>query len=1679
MLSRSNPPPFHRYEATPENMNFVTTFWDSPTTRIGPTPDDCFGDDTTAPRRLGVTTGSREQFNPLTGVYEVVPVYHQLLEYDPAGHRGVRMSVSRYGGRADMYGGRDPVNNAGISSRDRTYICCGLPLNHPGCLMDTYSATTGDSVPYTYGLGKDFWRIFASIAKKGLRREEEKREFTEAVRKSLKRGTGWIDQSFYDDLHSKIQNLETIVTPLMVESGFQVSDELRRAGATAESVIRVIYSSLSTGGLQSMKDMFTLIAEYNRYRCNGKSVQDLPQSPSEWIAFVIQELFRLTAEQEIIEALGAIPPDQLRISRLLIDALPKFGSVAAARGSRLDMFTPAVTKEMMQLGVVAVPPAASAGPPPAGGAGFAPKKTAGGGGVGGGGGGALPKGKGSAVKGKKKVPGPGPKVPAKGAPGSPAKGAPGSPAKGAPDSVPGSPAKSVPGSPAKSVPGSPAKSVPGSPAKSVPGSPAKSVPGSPAKSVPGTATVSPAKSAAPSPAKGASGLPPVPTIDPFVEFNKGLAVEFQKLKDASVPPLTPLLPELGGEDLQKVSRLFIIATNLRDMKGTDDLVKVWLSRQTETLTRMSKLINFMTTQKNVLTNADNLKTIREREVDRTKLTAEQKEILDFATSDAPDFGLRNLPERQVISDDYDRILAEIPSVLSAGKSREDFETEFVEVPLGPIAASRVKYDNSQNKVTGETRWFTDFVKTLKKAPLKKAPTPAPGKGEEEEEEEVDDDSGKTSSSDGSSAESPGSLPVPAPPGPSEGGSGGLPPVPEDPVVAAEKAGVVFVLRTALRDDAEKLDDKLQALKDTTDPLNVYPDNAQTLLVAAKGFLDATKGLGEAVKNADPALPVENLKQLKLAFDRIAKDTHSVIVNVTDNNVGVLVPGTTLDTINDVKRLVDLIENSGKPLTDPAPKEWLLPKTRDTEKWNDANMGGEGGGTYDNVLAYLKQCLETVLDLATYSRIIGNSSAIVKGLEKEAQKGSLSVETVKKSLDAYIDWSGYLGRHLARNIFLLSDPGKEWVRDLSAQLSPPPSLPASPLPGTGDEDGLPPVPGAGSGGGAGEVPVGPEGGGGGAGAGAGGMEEVPASPGGGGGGEAVVVKSEPGSEVAVLPLEDAGPTRKGTLTDTQRENLETLRSVLNLLGNTNYSNWVSGSGRRKGVKIEKIYFPWDMEGDSIRFDFERFNRNVMMPLLLNLRGNVPGDIGEDFSNKPRNRIATIAFKNFTVAQENFLFMAEISSASSKGRNKKHPPAEQIGLVTRQKESDEGNPLWVLNIQWTVNADVQQAGILYFPTEISPALMGNVGRLWGNFISIVLAMADEEDKKAAEEGKTPTDDQDKKPAHVRIEDYFLLERVVTPAENISKALGRRAAVWTEVKDFARNTVTPVESSIAFAEAAIISLPLFESYNAIAEDVRIYPDGIDKADIRRADQMLKVIGTTLRHINEKQLYVRLDDDNEVISIDLNTTVQKNLIKPIMLSFQLVLLRLGQEKLAQQTPSVKFLKNNAVQFDEIASLGLAKFSKDVLSVQTLIDIGVLVRSKQWESSTDRVEEHLRTSAGFSTDVAGRRYMFIDRSKVSIEEQLALLSRWGAFAELLSMILDNKGDPNDYAMRNLAAEVSKPWKKGFVAPVDGVLFLTAEDLKSVIDSMDWSFGDDDPKPQVAASAASDRDLAEIAEWGE
>ena len=1586
----------YRYEATPENMNFVTTFWDSPTTRIGPTPDDCFGDDTTAPKRLGLAAGVRRQFNPLTGDYESIPVYHQLLDYDPAGQRGVHMSVARYGGRSDMYGGRDPVNNAGISSRDRTYICCGLPLDHPGCFMDTYSATTADSVPYTYGLGKDFWKVLVDIlSRRGLSADDQKRLFEKAVRNSLKRGTGWIDQSLYDDLHAKIQKLETVLTPLLVDSGFKVAKELGRPGANAQSVIQIIYSSLSTGGLKAIQDMFTLIAEYNRYRCNGKSVHDLPRSPSEWLAFVIQDLFRLTAEQEITEAIGTIPDAQLRISRSLIDALPKFGSVAAARGSPIDMFSPAVTKDVMQLDFV--PPPAPAGPLApgggggGGGAGIAPKKAAGGGGA------APPP-----------PPSPGPPSPA---------------------SIPGA---SPPSTPGASPPASPVPSP-----KVAPPPPSPKAPSLPkATPPPSSGSLSPPAS---------PGLPKVPAIpDPFQQSLAKLAVDFERLRDAADPKLTPLVLDDSDEDRQRVRGLLSVVQKL-NTKDVPYVVGGWLQVVEGRLTAMTEL--YSEVHNFLLAFADERidrlrELVREKGIVESRLTPEQTDIIGWlnAGATAKDRVALRLDS---ISREYERLLDVIPRELSTPRDSTAFAGMVANFSSSGISTKA--FQDLKEKVRSESGTFKDLITSLEKAPPKAAAPPAaPGKGKEEEE------AAAAGGGSGGATPAPSPAPVLVVPG-SE-----TPTLPseeeEDEVpvgVTSVKQAVAQKRATDLVKDKESVDAMIA--KVDTDPLDQYPEDSQVLLGATKNLVDATDKFGGAIVAADAKIPVPVYEQLALAFDKTVADTNSVVKNVTDSN-GILNPLRTkfiIDLAQDVSNIINALPPDIR--IKRASEDFLLPKNEDPYVW----PSNASSGVYGDVGRYLTQCLSTVLSMTSYADLMGQLKFRIEKFGKLIPTPNLTKKSVQDGLRDYNDAVRNIEQRDASRIFLLSPKGRDWLqraRDELKTLLPPGS--------PGDAGGLPPVPdfpepgdlpGAGDGGGSSDA-GGDEGGGSGA------------SEGGDGatGGDAVV-KTDPDAPMTVTRK------RTGTLTADQRANLTLLKSVFNLLGITDYSRWASSSG----VKIEDKYFPWKDDVTGPEFDFAKFNKNVLEFFLLNLRGPVEGGVGDDFSNKPRDNVAAVAFPRFTSSQEKFLFFENIGTQAGKsGRDPIHPPAEQIGLVKRKFVN--GDAKWVLNTQWDFNAiETDDNNVLSFPSRTQDFLFLNVGRIWASFITIVLEMTDETPKLTPYRG-------DLEPVSTwSLTNYMMYDDVLLPARRIGLAVGR-GAVWTTSRKFLREdvNVNAINSSMAIGELTQeeeSTTTLIEAYNTIPEDVHIYPDGIDKADIRRADTMLKQIGDTLRHINEKQLYVRLNEDNEVISIDLEMTVQKNLIKPIMLCFQLVLLRLGQLKLAEQT-GVALLKSDAIQFNEIASLGLAKFAKDVISVQSLIDIGVLVRSKAWEPSTDKVEEHLRTSAGFSTGVSGKRYMFIDRSKISIDEQLALLSRWGAFAELLSMILDNKGDPNDYAMRNLAAEVSRPWRKQFVA-AEGAVFLTAEDLKSVIDSMDWSFGDEEP-PKSAVIEQRD-DLADIAEWGE
>jgi hypothetical protein len=1530
----------YRYEATTENMNFVRTFWDAPTGRVGSTgvPDDCFGDDTTAPMRLKPTTGVRNQFNPITGDYESVPVYHQLLDYDPSGHRGVHMPVAKYGGRADMYGGRDPVNNAGIESKTRTYICCGLPRDHPGCFIDTYSATTGESVPYTYGLGKDHWRTVKGIIDdRTLNNEQRVARLATTLRASLKRGTGWMDQSLYDDLHERISALNEEVSNAFANCVNSTIPEIARPLSTPQSIVQVMYANLLTS-MPRIQIMFTLIAEYNRYRCNGASVKELPQSASEWMRFVIQKVLRLddVTGFELVFG-GALDPVIKGKVRGLIDALPGFGSVAAASAAKrgTNVFSPEVTKDFMHPqghGAAAPPPVPAGpivGPPPP-----VVKKAAGG---------APP-------------PGPGPKL-------VPKKAAGGAPPVPPPPPGPG-------------------------PKKAAGGGGGAPPPPAPKKAAGGGAPVPP-----PSPPKKAAGK----VID-----NSALITQFQTLALAAtvngkaVPALSLIDPAVDTADTKeaKIYKMTIILTILMGMDpSTDVSVLSWLLKVSEVASAAHDALRILRIYRGKL-NASSVKSLRDEMI--------AKNFKPETLSDGP---LREMAER---------VLADNASITEAFlQAYEDYAVNnyndirrTIEPTLRKTSGFNVEEARMQTLVRPpddripraltQASGLFDLLKTMVQA----APAPAPG---------------------------PAPAPAPAP-GPGDG-TGGLPPVPvpspvilppapspapspgpATPVLPRREEEVESLLVTLT--DLQLLINEKRAAVTALDTFEGYPDNSNILVHVAEELLKKTEELGKTIRDADPAIPDDVYQQLLLAFNKVSRDTTNVVRNVTDGTNGIMILGTTKDTIDNVKGLASILESLApaalfQPVSDAA---LLLPKTRDPAHW-DASKGD----TYAAVLEYAKKFRDDLLNLENYSRAIDYGTGTVAALLTSVKKKGLTVGSVQKALATYESNMDRLPLWSASNIFLLTADGQNWLAEAlaTAQNIPGPALPPS----------------------------------------------APASPG------PVIVKTEPEDTDAEADVElPAGPPREGILTSQQRQTLQTLKSVFGLLGQTDITKWETiGGGGGAPIKLGD-YFPWTKNGND--FNFSDFNEKILKPFLQVLR-NVNDDTATEDAVAD-NLIAV--FPSFTVAQYRYLF--DKKAEGSQGRAARYSPAQQIGLIVPIPVAGGGDLQWRLITQW---GDKEDTGVMVLPNE-TPELLQGVGRLWANFIAMILQMTDETPAVPALRATRGGQRIAEKPIKSwSIVEYATLQDVVDAAKKISDEVGKGNSNWAEALTkgtFPSGKLTVVNAAIS------VPATLIEGFNAIPEDIIIYPEGIDKADIGRAGEMLKKISVSLRRIEQKQFYVRFNDDNEVASIDFDRTVHKNLIKPIMLSFQLALLRLGQEHLAKQT-SVALLKSDAVQFNEIASMGMNKFTRDVISVQALLHIGVLVRSKEWNMSTGRLEEHLRTSAGLSTNISGKRFMFVDTRKLSIGEQIALLHRWGAFAELLSVILERKWDPEDYSLRALAAEASKLWRKSG-ATFDELresLFLTAEELRSVIDSMDWSFGDDGDSINAKQITEKD-DLTEIAEWG-
>lgn len=235
---------------------------------------DCF-QTAPPPKVLRAALGRRTDRDPVTGETRTRSVMRPRYEYDQADARGIRLPTG-YGMtmRPDKYMDRDPINNAGIVGDH--YVCCGEHISHPGCLIDTYSATNANSSPYRIDGGAK-WNPYAHIA--------DAQTFRTAWMGTLRRGTAWLDRAYYDALHEKIQTLaEQVADPL-----WTVFSRLDAHKAKWPALAFV--AMMGAGGMNTLVRLYTTVAQYNQYRCNGR-LSGLPGNAHEWIAFFIERLVK-------------------------------------------------------------------------------------------------------------------------------------------------------------------------------------------------------------------------------------------------------------------------------------------------------------------------------------------------------------------------------------------------------------------------------------------------------------------------------------------------------------------------------------------------------------------------------------------------------------------------------------------------------------------------------------------------------------------------------------------------------------------------------------------------------------------------------------------------------------------------------------------------------------------------------------------------------------------------------------------------------------------------------------------------------------------------------------------------------------------------------------------------------------------------------------------------------------------------------------------------------------------------------------------------------------------------------------------------------------------------------------------------------------------------------------------
>jgi hypothetical protein len=407
-----------KFDVAPEDVELLGHFWrddtSDPEARTGTLlPEqktDCFGRD--IPRRLsGPTTRTVHYYDSPEGYHEnglatgrpanafqfpaLDPKYTSWARHArPTPRRSVTRHVLAQDpgslgtgiprnllvvGRPDIGPGRDPVNDHGIYQD--YFVCCGQSVDNEGCLIDVYDARTNKSRAYKIFTHKDARRLYAWIGDKmaeGLNPEALTAPAGLIFLASIRRGTAWVDRGIYDRWHAEILDLAAHLARPIV----QACIGLRQGQDWMQDDI-LEYVPYFLPSMPDVIKLYTLVATYNGYRCAGASLRALPQSPVEWLQFLVLNVLHMDALtqtsgmiriQTRIEIIGKADPSLVRAQMFTRDVMTRIARMTKD-GERIlkEQEEVRVKREMEReqreevVYAVAVPPPASIpqpSPPP-------------------------------------------------------------------------------------------------------------------------------------------------------------------------------------------------------------------------------------------------------------------------------------------------------------------------------------------------------------------------------------------------------------------------------------------------------------------------------------------------------------------------------------------------------------------------------------------------------------------------------------------------------------------------------------------------------------------------------------------------------------------------------------------------------------------------------------------------------------------------------------------------------------------------------------------------------------------------------------------------------------------------------------------------------------------------------------------------------------------------------------------------------------------------------------------------------------------------------------------------------------------------------------------------------------------------------------------------------------------